>query len=449
MGFNIKGFLKDIYKQAGSMAGIGTGIGKGSVSDQQEPSDVDILALDVISGDTVTSLAAVVKEINLYESILSPAIFCDLSVYDANDLYTQVGFQKEITMVKVAFKSPATKKVNEYVLLVDDILDYKQVGANMGATYTLRCVSAEIIQNRKINYYNDNLNDLPEWWIEGILKIWLESSKKFNVHKKSDISVNEIFAQTKPFVAIDELRKFSVTHDHISSCFVFYEDCDGYHFNTIENMIEQQKTIFGNDASDKIFYFDARRNQDDTASGYRTILAFKEISSGPVSEDDVRLRIKYWDPVAGGPEQRQLDSKDVASAMVAMDPEGKNLRSNKSLASGKASIAAELLSVIPSQGSTNIPDRLAPEVIINRQNFLSNLLRHMKHMYIYGDNTIRIGNMISVNFVIPVDLENRDGPMRRVSGQYMVGKIRHMILNDDRPKYTMALEIFKSGVQGD
>lgn len=448
MGLNIKSFLKDVVKQAGSLAGVGTGIGKGTISDQQEPTDVEIISLDIVSSATVTSLASIVKEINLYESILSPAVFCDLSIYDANDLFTQAGITKEETLIKIAFKSPMASQPNEYILLVDNVLDYKQVGVNMGATYTLRCVSPEIKKNRNTLFvwpYDDA--EMPHDQITSILEEILDSIKKIHIHKKSDISVNEIFPYTKPLIAIDEYRKFCVSHDHISSCFVFYEDCDGYHLNTIENMIQSQKTIFGSNASDKIFYFDSRRNQDHIGSNYRSVLAFKEISSGSSSlDDELRMHIKYWSPVAGGKEQRQLDSNEVQSALVTMDKDGQHQRSNQSRAAARAAAAAQLLVVEPGPDKT---DRLAPEVIISRQNFLANLLKHMKHIYVYGDNTIRIGNLISVNFVIPTDMEKRDGPQQRISGQYMVGKIRHMILNDDRPKYTMAMEIFKSGVQGD
>lgn len=462
MGFNIKGFVKDVLKMSLSMSGVGTGIGKGTVSDRLEPTDVEITGIDLVTGPggaVVQSLASVVKEINIYESILSPAVFCNLIVYDANDLIEKAKVDAyRNSYVKVGFKSPNVSKPNEYTFLIEDVIANEQKNSNLGQVYVLRCIPPEVKVSQQTilqpgdNQWDGTVKGLPSEIIPIIVEFMLGSNKKVHVKKKAEVSIDEIFAPTKPMILIDELRKYCVVHDPISSCFVFYEDCDGYHLNTIENMIKEQKTIFGNNDSDKIFYFDAKRNQNNEGSNYRSVLGFKALSIKSVLDDYSGSYLgllkpnnpdKWQDPdTAPLTYVENIVRGDMARYHI-MDQEGEPLASVESEKSKKA--ATKLL--IVQDGDK--PDLLSGRVIDERLDFLSNLLTNMKHIYVYGDNSIRIGNLITVNFVRPSDITGNEGKTIRSSGQYMVGKIRHMIINDDRPKYLMSMEIFKSGVQGD
>lgn len=466
MGFNIKSFAKDVLKMSFSMAGVGSGIGKGTVADRLEPTDVEIMAIDIVTGpggETVQSLAGIVKEINIYESILSPAVFCELFVYDTTDIVNKAKLTEYTnSYIKIAFKSPNVNKPSEYTFIVEDVKGLENKNAALGAVYSLRCIPPELYTSNKqlveaqtagIETASAGLGwrgayeGLPHEAIPTIINDIIGSTKKVHIRKKSDISINEIFPPRSAFALIDELRQLCVTHDYISSCFVFYEDCDGYHLDTIENMIQAQKTIFGSNASDKIFFFDAKRNRSTEGSNYRSILGYKEISTGSILNDAVNVDARYFDVKTGTITKE--DGKPEVS--IYMDEDAKSLRSIESLKSKDAAIGQKLLIVTSTdKDGVNTRDARSAQVMINRQKFLSDLLKNMKHIYVYGDNSIRVGNLISTNFIVPTDITgDGSGKIVRISGQYMVGKIRHIILNDDRPKYVMALEIFKSGIQED
>jgi hypothetical protein len=55
--------------------------------------------------------------------------------------------------------------------------------------------------------------------------------------------------------------------------------------------------------------------------------------------------------------------------------------------------------------------------------------------------------MIECRLPSGVDTTTDDGMSRLDSGSYLVAKVRHIILNGDRPQYTQALELIKNDIQ--
>jgi hypothetical protein len=453
MGLNLNNILRDIKNKVAFNIGIdfgGTGIGRSPDTEQRLPTDVSIEEIAIYGPglEAGESLLPVVKEINLYESIFSPVIFANLNVFDASDLYTKYNLANGDWFVEIAFKSPEGTDASRYRLAINNIIGYQQVASNKGATYTMQCVSPELRVSDE-RYYDDAVEDFPHNAIRQILENEISTSKEIRIHQEADISINEPFARYRPLVAIDNLRKLCVSHRYPSSCFVFYEDRNGYHLNTIENMIESQKPLIESGSSDKVFFFDSLKQQSVSASSYRSVLAFNEVESGDILQDinmgALRNVANAFDPIQGGDYRRVIDSNSETRTNITTDESGQPFYLPTTLERSRSSVArTDLVTVYADK-----TDLLTAEVLTSRLSFISGIIKNIRRVYVYGDTELKIGDMISIDFIVPADIEGEDNRMVRTSGNYLVTKIRHMILNDDRPKYMMAMELIKSGLESE
>jgi hypothetical protein len=96
--------------------------------------------------------------------------------------------------------------------------------------------------------------------------------------------------------------------------------------------------------------------------------------------------------------------------------------------------------------SSDKPDTMLAERICNATTFVQSLTQNIVQIHVYGDTEIRLGDVIKCNFPSATSAENDSGTSRLDSGNYLVTKIRHMVINSDRPQHTMALELVKGNL---
>jgi hypothetical protein len=91
------------------------------------------------------------------------------------------------------------------------------------------------------------------------------------------------------------------------------------------------------------------------------------------------------------------------------------------------------------------PYSIAKKLGILKQ-YIEELTKHIIQIYVYGDSDITVGDMIKCNFSDITSFDNTTGLDRIDTGNYLVAKVRHCILNQDRPQYNMSLELIRGTV---
>lgn len=410
------------------------------------PGDVVLENVTLMSEDEQRkyNLTAQVKGIEIYESIISPVIFCELTVQDSMGLHQSFPINGE-EFVSVMFKTPKTPRSAQYLFRVNQVKNKVIKENNKMATYTLQCVSAELMRNSNriiTKKYEDNIGNL----VKDIVTNDLQTSKPVNVDNTSGIEKG-IMTRLRPFRAIDFLRRRAVSTEYVSSSFVFFENRNGYHFTTIEKLMDWggRKVELG---TDKEFFFDTSRKESINDVTLRNILAYNQltftdtiskVASGGVTNkvQSVNLltknvkKVTYTDNI--GADKFKTASKDAA---------GLNSTSF-TINHGKNTAITKIIPVSADKPVTQLAEKMS---IL--QAYAQKISQNIVQIHIYGDSEITVGDVIKCSF--PSSTSNsEDKPNARLdSGNYLVAKVKHMIINSDRPQHTMSLELIKGSLEG-
>ena len=77
--------------------------------------------------------------------------------------------------------------------------------------------------------------------------------------------------------------------------------------------------------------------------------------------------------------------------------------------------------------------------------YANKLTQNITQIHVYGDSDVTVGDMIKCSFPSTVESDDTTGVSRLDSGNYLVAKLCHIIINSDRPQHTMSFELIKGG----
>ena len=410
------------------------------------PGDIEILAITLLSADQQRhfDLMHQCKGIDIFESITSPVIFAELSIADSIGLAQSFPIIGE-EYVSISFRTPKTKgKPAHYLFHVNMVKNKEVMENNKMVTYTLQLVSAEIMRNSVrlvTKSYEKNIHDL----VSEIITEDLSTQKPISIDKTAGIEKGNI-TRMEPFKAIDFLRRRAISTEYASSSFVFYESRSGFFFTTIEKLMDDGQKQHTNGASDKEFFFDALRKDNFKSVNLRNVLAYNQLTFtdtvSKIQNGGITNEVQAYDIITGGlkkvtytnnigQDKFKFADKDSAS----MNTTGFNKRH------GKTTAATRFIATRSDKPSTALIEKISLS-----QAYAQAITQNIVQIYIYGDSEIQIGDMIKCHFPSATSFKNAKGTSRLDSGNYLVTKVRHMILNTDRPQHTISLELIKGGL---
>lgn len=409
-------------------------------SNDFHPGDVSLESITLLSEDHQRKydLMAQCKRINIYESILSPCIFAELSIVDSIGLYQSFPIIGE-EYVMLSFKTPSSAKAAKYLLRVNKISDKELSDNNMMVSYTLQLVSAELIRN-SIRYitkgYKQNIHDL----VKDIMDDGIGTQKQIAISPTSGIEEG-VITRLRPFEAIDFLRRRAVSTEFKSSSFTFYENRDGYHFITIEELLKQGKSAV--EHSDKQFFFDTHNNIDIKDVSFRNIIAYNQVTFADTiskaQEGGISNEVNTFDLITGN--IKNITYKDDGSSAQFSNADQNGFPTNTTGFIKKHGVTTAERKLVPI--SSDLPNTQRPEKLSIGTAFAQNITQNIIRIYIYGDSEIQVGDVIKCTLPSGISDTNSSKVARLETGNYLVVKVRHIILNTDRPSYTIALELIK------
>lgn len=411
-----------------------------------QPGDIELLKIMLTNeaGTKTYDLMHQVKGIEIYESILSPVIFCELTVADANGLHQEFPIIGE-EYVTITFKTPKFAKAATYLFRVNKKYNLKVKENNKMATYNLQLMSAEVVKN-STRYVTKKYENTVDNLITQILTTELKTIKPMRIDKTIGIEKGRI-TRMQPFKAIDFLRRRAISNDYQSSSFCFFENRYGYHFTTIEKMIEEgNKALDKLKTSNKTFFFDTNRKSDFRNVTMRNIIAYNQIAFTDtvtkLQQGGLRNKVNAFDLLTGNIEQKTYDNTVGEKVFKKTDDGGVPMNTAGFINNHKKDTAKTKFIVM----SSDKPQLKLPEKLSILQAYAQKITQNIVQIHIYGDSDITIGDMIKCTFPSATSAENDKGKSRLDSGNYLVTKVRHMITNGDRPQHTMALELIKGSL---
>lgn len=437
-------FIQDVFSGIekslinGAVSGVISAT-KGPSGDIQ-PGDIQIESITLMSEDKQRkyNLMNQCVGIDIFESITSPVIFAELSISDAIGLYQSFPIIGE-EYVAITFRTPGSPTSAKYLFRTNKITDKEVKSNNLMVTYKIQLVSPEMMRNAGrylFRPYKKNIHDI----VTDIIKEDLQTEKPVSIDSTSGIEEG-IITRMEPFKAIDFLRRRAVSAEFKSSSYVFYESRDGFVFTTLERLITKGQKSIDSGKNDKTFFLDTTRNQNINDVAIRNILAYNQMSFADTiskaQEGGISNNVKSYDMITG--KVKSIDYKDDGRAGFAtMDQNG--AATNTAGFIRKHSQATSVQRLVPI--SSALPSSTRPEKVSYLTAFTQNVTQNIVRILIYGDSEIRIGDMIKCT--LPASLTADDAGLSRLeTGNYLVTKVRHMIINTDRPQHTISLELIK------
>jgi hypothetical protein len=227
---------------------------------------------------------------------------------------------------------------------------------------------------------------------------------------------------------------------------VFFENRRGFNFVTIEKMMEDGAKAIAAGASDKEFFLDNNSKLDSRNITIRDIIAYNQpnfatavskVQDGAqfkiVNKVDLvtmnTTKLNYTDN-EGSAQFKTADGSSAATTTTS------TFQQNH----GKTTAVSMLRFTRSDKSEDFFPDKMN---IIS--SYADKIAQNITNIHIYGDTEITVGDMIKCTFPSTKDTDDNTGKSRLDSGNYLVSKLCHIVLNTDRPQHTIALELIKGG----
>lgn len=422
-------------------------------TNQLGPGDVEITNLTIMreDGQRAMTLISHCKTMEIFESVLSPVIFAELNIADAAGIRQELPINGE-EYVRIVMRTPDTKITVTYLLRVFEVTDETVTRNGQMRTYTLKCCSPELFRSAKTHISNSFHGTVSDA-VTQILDNALGSEKPFVVEDTKGVK-ERILSRLTPFAAIDYLRRNAISKTHKSSSFVFFENRDGFKFCTLERLMHEG-SLAG--ITDKRFFFDTASNNTDINNvTMRNIIAFNQVQStsslSMIARGGISNVAKQFDLFTGDVTVYNYTDNESADEFKTIDEKGASQRTathamEHGQVATKAGLSASTVAAVPTTSESG--DSGTAAMMAVRRAYTQKLVDNIVQIYVYGDTDVTVGDVIHCSFPKAVGTTEDSKTTRFDSGNYLVTKVRHMIVLGDRPGHTMSLELIKGSILDD
>lgn len=394
-----------------------------------------------VSGKAV-DLSRIAVRADVYENILLPGIFLELTLNDSIGLFTATLHQDE--EICLSFSTYEGSAPIHYRFRIMEVNPAKQTPDNKSVVYVITAASDEFVKATDIKYASPEYayqrkKVEPQRAVGGMLEIL--GSTKTLFYERTLGKRTETSAGLWPFQFIKNVVDRAKSEKWSGGAFVFFENNKGYHFKTLQTLIEEGVRNIG----DKFFIHSTLANADTTSAGWRNIIAYKMIQKGNLTAAQMsgafNKRVVGVDRKTG--KQIEYRNKPGGAENPTMNPGAISLSAEAVNERGTEEGKVELVFIDSGEdGEWELEKKAALPA------FLAQFFNVLAHITIYGDTTITVGDVIQCRIPKPTGLstEEKAEEDSTASGNYMVMKCRHILTFGDSPLYFQALEIAKDGI---
>ena len=399
----------------------------------KNPGEVEILKLLLKHKQGTLNLITYTVQIDIFESIKAPVIRAQLLMKETVGLLDTVPMVGSTVELEYTTETEGTTEFKFIILSVDSA---SATSSNTTREYVLNLASEEIVASAASNISQNFIDLSHEKIIAIIIDKHLKSKKKFNYEATLGLDTIPL-TKLKPFQAIDKVRRRSVSKLNKSSSYCFYENKDGYNFATIEGMIFNGKKNVG----DRYFFLDTVGKETHKGSDWRNILGFEQVRMqnmlDMISNGGVKINVWSFNVQTGEYKKAEFN-KVQDDGVFKSDPETYNLPKDLAV---KYSDSEAVNLLIPISDDREL-DRVQKHSYLRP--YVTKILSNMINVSIHGDSTMTVGKMMHLDIPIVDGMtSNRNNEL--LSGNYLITKLRHIIVNGAQPKYMQSCELLRTG----
>jgi len=391
----------------------------------------------VLNGCSIagTDVRNLVFTLEYYESIYSSTASANITLNDAAGFYQNANLKGgEDVSFSFGARSGDSIKMN---FKVGSLGDRTRAKDNQDM-YMITCVPQEFIeQNQKeiVKAYKEKkVSEMTKDFHEEYVKESNTLKKDLVTNEETEGKQNYFGTGRSPVTAIRWAGKEGKSSEGKASNYVYYQDRDGYHFRTIDKMLQgsvaeelsysaQNIGSSGGDPSKKIIAFDQKNDLDNIDSSF----------NGADSD-----HWYYYDPTTG-----KVAGGSKRSGPGDTTHTGKDVMTNK-----QTSARGERFNFIIAPGATKSKTRDArdPKIAETKRTLqehganssaavqLDNLVMNLR---VPGNSKFKPG--IKLKLSIPANQE--EGTLDKRSGDFLLTSVRHIMYRDDKDfKYECVLE---------
>ena len=225
------------------------------------PTEFNIFSMVLYSfaSQKYTDIRLITSELNIYENLFENTISGDVLINDANNLIAnmpiyghelliikfnapnndELKFEKTFRVYKVANREPVNDRYHYYHLFFSSIADIENEGTMISKSYT---------------------NTTPSSIADDIIKNSL--SEKFFFLEETKNKFDFVFPNVDPLTALEFLASRSVGISRNMGSHIFFENRDGYHFRSLESLLEISPVARINYDPKNVRYFDSPSDLD-------------------------------------------------------------------------------------------------------------------------------------------------------------------------------------------
>lgn len=379
-------------------------------------------------------MTRVLIDVCIYESIFKPGIFSEFKVLDLDDALGGLVITGDETLIFEFHKLNATENPNNnyatYVFVLNSVTLLQGAGGLYKArTYTIEAVSWEVVASR--------VGPIYKQWTAPISSVVDDTfhnhlgSQKHLFNEPSAGAQKLIARGEKPFSWIDTIRRRAISSAYGPSPYMFFENRDGYHFETLAGM------------------------QD--TSTHPVVKAYRQVDTvGHNMNSDIDHNIIHFTIV----------SHVIAEARARMGTAGSQVdgynlltresssQSSKPGSTFNSDVFKQVLGAKPGAShymptSGNIPRTGLPSGTPGIMAGAANMMQLIVMVHVMGEPILQAGKLVDLLIPKQVNVSVPQPPDNIVSGTFLISKLKHHIASANvKPRYTTVIEGLKGTIEG-
>lgn len=400
---------------------------------EYRPGDVEILELKMESPRGSIDLLGCFVSASIYESVFTPGIVADIKIMDMNDSLGELRLSGDETISFIVYVKGS--EYASYLFALHELSGLENVGDQRGKSYILKCVSEEAMHS-KTNFVQKSYFELCSDMVKDIHRTYMKSVKPIIV-EPTNSPQRIIVPHRNPFLAVDLVKRRSVSPENRTSFYVFFENRENevctYNFVTLEYLFKRDTV--------KDFIMSTTINTSIYARGDDNILAYYIPHQFNAIE---RITL-------GGPRRVtffnfttwEFENRDVITNDTDYRDGGVGTTISGRFRSRYFNPLIPPQALIPVDISQR-PDTFIPESTPDFQSYISLMMQNSIKIRVIGDTVLSAGKMIFCT------LPNRrattanyeDDPL--ITDKFLITRIHHRIGEaPDKPRYTCTIEAVK------
>lgn len=389
-------------------------------------------------------LHEVMRELNIYEDLFSNTLTGSLFISDTQDLINVLPITGAEYLI-LSLVKPSTPWKMSKTFRIYKITDRRK-GTQSSEDYVLHFCSEELILSESLKISKSYKGLTVSTIVKNIARDYLKiDATKFPSSELTQTIGNfdVVVPFWSPFYTINWLSRMARTGNSPSCSFVFFEDSQGYHFNSIEAMSQQEPIQIVNfmpmnlagQTKEKSPKPDIQMRLE-SAEEYELTNApdlLRSISSGMYAGKLTRVNT--------------LDQQIKTTKVSGTDLFGKTKHTNKNTFIQTAEDRTNDTQTDHHDAFYRVAaDNLKVETwMLQRNVYLSSIHGFQVKVVLPGNMNMRVGQVVQMNLPSATGGRPEEKSMDKLfSGKYLITAIRHKV---DRVKYVCVLELSKDSIE--